>query len=178
MHLRCWRSNNGLQTDESPLSVLARVYGRGPAARRSAASRSRGRGRDQCERWVGHSQLTPESLGDTDHELAREAGRAGVQQTLRRVETLRSEAHKRAERKKAQANQMLARGYDFGWNVSELIGHSDVKVTRDRHAALLTEAKVRLAAGVQPCRLTATEPRDPAAGNGRKVAGDFSMTLS
>jgi hypothetical protein len=52
-------------------------------------------------------------------------------------------------------------------------------VTRDQYAALLAEEKVRLAAGIQPCRLTDTErsnPRDPSVTTGRKVAVNFSMT--
>jgi len=149
----------------------------------------------------------------TNRDLVAEAERAGVPLTLRRVETLRSEARKRQDRKAALSDKMFARGYDFGWSdtpykdgegvrqvkpgwitklgiqrrhrfhdfrdtaashllsgswgtrwslgrVSEFIGHSDVKVTRDRYAALLTETKVRLAAGIQPCRLTNSDASD------------------
>ena len=168
----------------------------------------------------------------TNRDLLAEAERAAVPLTLRRIETLRSEARKRIGRKTSLANKMFARGYDFGWadtpsrapdgvlkvrpgwvtklgierrrrfhdfrdtaashllsgswdarwslaDVSDFIGHSDVKVTRDRYAALLTEEKVRLAAGIQPCRLTDTDrgnPRDPSVTTGRKVAVNFSMT--
>jgi hypothetical protein len=64
-------------------------------------------------------------------------------------------------------------------DVSDFIGHSDVKVTRDRYAARLTETKVRLAAGIQPCRLTSNEPSrllgDEGVG-GQKVAGCSSTS--
>jgi integrase len=51
----------------------------------------------------------------TNHDLVREAERHGLALSLRRVETLRSEARRRAERKRNQADQMFAQGYDFGW---------------------------------------------------------------
>jgi hypothetical protein len=54
-----------------------------------------------------------------------------------------------------------------------------VKVTRDRYAALLTETKVRLAAGIQPCRLTNNEPSHllgHEGASGRKVAGGSSTS--
>lgn len=51
----------------------------------------------------------------TSRDLVAEAERAGVLLTLRRVETLRSEARKRRDRKTVLANKMFARGYDFGW---------------------------------------------------------------
>lgn len=141
----------------------------------------------------------------TNHDLVVEATRAGLQLTLRRAEALRSEARRRVERRKATADKMFARGYDFGWSdtpythasgelrvkpgwvtklrltertrfhdfrdtaathllsgtwgpawdiyqVSEFLGHSDIKVTQDRYAHLTTAAKTKAAAGVNPTR--------------------------
>jgi hypothetical protein len=178
------------------------------------------------------AQFVADHPKHTNHELVEAAERAGVPLTLRRVETLRSEARKRRERRATAAGKMFARGYDFGWSdtpyrdddgilrvktgwvtklgierrrrfhdfrdtaashllsgswgarwsladVSEFIGHSDVKVTSERYAALLTETKVRLAAGIQPCQLTDSEPKGAPKSreiSGRKVAVDFLMT--
>jgi integrase len=55
-----------------------------------------------------HPKLTNAALVDA-------AAAAGLALTLRRVETLRSEARRRSERKRAQAGRMFAEGYDFGW---------------------------------------------------------------
>jgi len=55
------------------------------------------------------------------------------------------------------ATHLLSGTWGTRWSledVSEFLGHSDIKVTRDRYAAITTEAKTRLAAGVQPCRLS------------------------
>lgn len=51
----------------------------------------------------------------TNRDVVAEAKRQGVALTLRRVETLRSEARKRAEQKRVQTTKMFAEGYDFAW---------------------------------------------------------------
>lgn len=50
-----------------------------------------------------------------NRDLLRAAQHASVPITLRQIEVLRSEARKRADRKRSQADKMFARGYDFGW---------------------------------------------------------------
>jgi integrase len=52
----------------------------------------------------------------SNRDLLREAEDHGIALTLRRIETLRSEARKRAERLRRKADQMFAEGYDFAWS--------------------------------------------------------------
>lgn len=59
------------------------------------------------------------------------------------------------------ASHLLSGSWGERWSlqdVSEFIGHSDVKVTQERYASLLTEAKTRLAAGIRPDRLSPASP--------------------
>ena len=51
----------------------------------------------------------------TNRDLLRAAHHQSVPITLRQIEVLRSEARKRADRKRSQADRMFAKGYDFGW---------------------------------------------------------------
>jgi integrase len=83
------------------------------------------------------------------------------------------------------ASHLLSGTWGKRWeleDVSEFLGHSDIKVTRDRYASVTTHAKAELAAGVQPCSLTDASPTPPelppptaasALDSGRKVAGDI-----
>jgi hypothetical protein len=52
----------------------------------------------------------------TNAELVREAERQGVALTLRRIETLRSEARRRVDRRMRDCDRMFSKGYDFGWS--------------------------------------------------------------
>ena len=51
----------------------------------------------------------------TNRDLLAEAKRQGVTLTLRQIEVLRSEARRRADRKRSNVDRMFAKGYDFGW---------------------------------------------------------------
>lgn len=141
-----------------------------------------------------------------NRELVRLAQERGLPLTLRRVETLRSEARKRAARKRASQDKMFSVNYDFAWfdtpyndkhgvlrvrlgwrsklgisvdtrfhdyrdtaathllsgtwgpkwslhDVSQWLGHSDIKVTQERYAHLTLESRTQAAAGVDPTRL-------------------------
>jgi integrase len=145
--------------------------------------------------------------------LLRLARLEGLPLAPRRLETLRSEARARTERKRRQAGQMFARGYDFGWadkpynhkpsgelrvregwctklglssrtrlhdsrdtaathllsgtwgprwtmqQVSDFLGHSDIKVTQERYAHITDLARTDAAAAVDPGRLNAPDRR-------------------
>lgn len=155
----------------------------------------------------------------TNRDLFALAQREGVPLTLRRIETLRSEARRRASRKASQQDQMFARGYDFGWfdtkynvrledgtkelrvregwrtklglsartrfhenrdtaathllsgtwgvqwtmqQVSDFLGHSDIKVTQDRYAHVTDKSRTEAAAAVDPSLPAAERARvDP-----------------
>jgi len=63
------------------------------------------------------------------------------------------------------ATHLLSGTWGVRWDirdVSEFIGHSDIKVTQERYASVTTDAKAQLAAGVQPLRpATAEDSKDP-----------------
>ena len=87
-------------------------------------------------------------------EVMNEARRQGLKLTLRRVETLRSESRKRAERKRAQADRMFAKGYDFAWS------HTD---ERDDHGVLRTRPGWRMKLGLSAAAAVFHDHRDTAA---------------
>jgi integrase len=62
------------------------------------------------------------------------------------------------------ATHLLSGTWGVRWDirdVSEFIGHSDIKVTQERYASVTTDAKAQLAAGVQPLRpATAEDSKD------------------
>jgi hypothetical protein len=81
------------------------------------------------------------------------------------------------------ASHLLSGSWGERWSlqdVSDFIGHSDVKVTQERYASLLTEAKTRLAPGIRPDRLCPAAPSKigHTLANGSLTGGDLTAENS